>query len=501
MNLLRVVVCFLSLGVITVDAALTAKPQTEALKQKKAGDLLLQPFVFQPRSGEKVDAEIGRLSVPENRKDPNTKLIELVFIRFKSTSASPGPPIIYLAGGPGGSGIATARGTRFPLFMAMREVGDVIAFDQRATGNSTPDLDCPQTLDYPLDRAGAREEFLRQLKQKSRECAEHWKSKGVDLAGYNTNESADDIESLRVALGAEKVSLWGISYGTHLALATIRRHEKRIHQAILAGVEGPAHSFKLPSNIQENLEKINRLVKADASLNKQIPDLIAMMKTVLERLEKQPLQLEATNPQTRERVKVTVGRFDLERLTASVVGNEAVAQIPAIYHALFNGNTSHPLISVLAGRVFAQRRGQLGSAMPFAMDCASGVSKNRRERILREARGSLLRDSIDFPFPDVCEGWGVPDLGEGFRSAVKSSVPALFISGTLDARTPVSNAEEVRKGFATSVHLIIDGAVHSDPLFLSSPRIKDVMLEFMKEKPISTTRITLPPMRFAPVSQ
>jgi pimeloyl-ACP methyl ester carboxylesterase len=439
--------------------------------------------------------------VPENRKDPNTKLIELVFVRFKSTSATPGPPIIYLAGGPGGSGIAAARGTRFPLFMAMREVADVIALDQRATGNSAPDLDCPQTLDYPLDRPGDREEILRLFKQKARECAEHWKSKGVDLSAYNTNESADDIESLRVALGAEKVSLWGISYGTHLALATIRRHEKSIHQAILAGIEGPAHSFKLPSNIQANLEKINLLVKADASLNKQIPDLIAMMKSVLERLEKQPIQLETTDQQTRQNVKVTIGRFDLERLTASVVGNEAVAQIPAIYHALFHGNMSNPILSVLPRRVYAERRGQIGSAMPFAMDCASGVSKERRQRILSEARGTLLRNSIDFPFPEVCEGWGVPDLGEGFRSPVKSKVPTLFISGTLDARTPVSNAEEVRKGFAKSVHLIIDGAVHSDPLFLSSPKVKEVMLEFLKEKPISTTRITLGPMRFAPVGQ
>jgi pimeloyl-ACP methyl ester carboxylesterase len=135
------------------------------------------------------------------------------------------------------------------------------------------------------------------------------------------------------------------------------------------------------------------------------------------------------------------------------------------------------------------------------MDCASGVSKERRQRILREARGALLGNSIDFPFPDVCEGWGVPDAGEGFRSPVKSKVPTLFISGTLDARTPVSNAEEVRRGFSTSIHLIIDGAVHSDPLFLSSPRIKDVMLEFMRGRPVSTTRIALGQMKFAPLGQ
>ncbi|MGH9957922.1 MAG: alpha/beta fold hydrolase, partial [Pyrinomonadaceae bacterium] len=81
------------------------------------------------------------------------------------------------------------------------------------------------------------------------------------------------------------------------------------------------------------------------------------------------------------------------------------------------------------------------------------------------------------------------------------NVPVLFISGTLDARTPVSNAEEYRAGFPNSTHLIIKGAVHSDPLFLSSPKIKDVMLEFMKGVPVSTTKITLPPMKFMPLNQ
>ena len=75
--------------------------------------------------------------------------------------------------------------------------------------------------------------------------------------------------------------------------------------------------------------------------------------------------------------------------------------------------------------------------------------------------------------------------------------PYLFISGTLDVRTPPSNAEEVRKGFSNSVHLIVDGAVHSDPLFLSSPKIKEVMLEFMRGEKLSTTTITLPPLELA----
>jgi hypothetical protein len=75
-------------------------------------------------------------------------------------------------------------------------------------------------------------------------------------------------------------------------------------------------------------------------------------------------------------------------------------------------------------------------------------------------------------------------------------VPVLFISGSLDAKTPISNAEEIMRGFPNGVHLIINGATHSDPLFLSSPKIKVVMLEFMRGAKLSTTRITLPPLKF-----
>ena len=111
----------------------------------------------------------------------------------------------------------------------------------------------------------------------------------------------------------------------------------------------------------------------------------------------------------------------------------------------------------------------------------------------------MLEDFFNIPFPEVCEHWNAPDLGDEFRSPLRSDVPVLFISGSLDARTPLSNAEEYRKGFANSAHIIIDGAVHSDPLFLSSPKIQEGMLEFLRGQAVTTTKITLPPMKFAPL--
>jgi pimeloyl-ACP methyl ester carboxylesterase len=457
-----------------------------------SAQLKIKPYVFENEKKEKVDAEFGTLLVPENRSNPDSNLIELAFVRFRSTAKNPGPPIVYLAGGPGGSGIWTAKGSRFPLFMALREIADVIAFDQRGVGYSKPYLQCFDRLALPLDVAPTREAVIKELREKSRSCASYWRDiQRVDLTGYNTNESADDLEDLRKALGVPQISLWSISYGTHLAFATMRRHPQSIHRAILAGTEGPDHTYKLPSNIQKHLEDLAAVIKADPEVGKEIPDFLGLMKSVFDRLDAKPETVEITDPQTKLKVKVIVNKFVMQYIVASNIGTTVSARFPALFYRASKGDFTNP-----AQVWLSQSRDEIGAAMSYMMDCASGQTAARRERIAREAKGTLLEDLFNFPFPDVCTEWNAPDLGDEFRSPVKSDIPVLFISGTLDARTPISNAEEYRRGFPNSTHMIIEGAVHSDPLFLSSPKIKQGMMEFLRGQPVTTTKIQGAPLKF-----
>ena len=476
-------------------AALALIPQT-LFAQKMAGDIKLEPRVFDGPNGEKVEGARGTLTVPENRNNPNSRLIDLRFAKFNTTSKNPGPPIVYLAGGPGGSGIAAARGPRFPLFMAMREIGDVIAFDQRGAGGSEANTACTEKFIFPPDQPLSREKAIELFKTFGKACHDRLIASGIDLLGYNTNESADDLEDLRKALGVQKISLWGISYGSHLAITTLRRHESSIDRVILAGIEGPEHTLKLPSNTQKHLDEIDRRMKLDPDLAKLIPSFPGLMKQVLDKLEKEPVVVEVTD-QTGKKTNVALTKYSMQLMTAFAFGGDE-GRMPAVYYAASKGDFQFP-----AQRWLALAGGQQGlpSGMNQMMDCYSGVSKSRWARVQAETKTTLLGYAIDFPFPEACDSWGNPDLGDAFRKNISTKVPALFISGTFDVRTPPSNAEEVRRGFKNSYHLIIDGAVHSDPLFLSSPKILETMLQFMRGEKPTTLSITLDPIKFQPVDK
>lgn len=97
--------------------------------------------------------------------------------------------------------------------------------------------------------------------------------------------------------------------------------------------------------------------------------------------------------------------------------------------------------------------------------------------------------------PDVCDAWGVPDLGPGFRSPVSSGLPVLFVSGTLDAHTPAANAKEVLAGFPNGRHLIVDGGAHC-LLGFSLPKGRKVAAKFLRGDSVSTARLAMPPFGF-----
>jgi pimeloyl-ACP methyl ester carboxylesterase len=466
----------------------------------KNGQITLIPYRFEPRHGDPADAEWGTLTVPENRRGKDSNPVTLAFVRFPATTADPGHPIVYLASGPGESGIEAARGGHYPIFMALREVADVIALDQRGTGASLPSLRCEAEGAWrlPLDRPVGREEALAIALDQSRVCAARLRDDGIDLDGYNAVENADDIDDLRTALGAEKLDLWGMSYGTHLALATLRRHAGRIGRCVLGGAEGPDHTYKLPSIIQRQLENIGDLVRVDPVWGGRISDFVALVEFVLEGLELEPATVEIRNPYNGHTVRAGIGRFEVEYMTAvGLADTRIIALLPSWYQAMSNGDYSMiARESLLSKYLLLLKRGLGRNAMSLLMDCASGATQERWERIEREAADTVLGRTVDFPFPEIGEAWGRPDLGDEYRAPVRADNPVLFLSGSLDCRTPLDNVVEVLSGLPQGQYSIVLGAGHAD-VFLSCPEVEALIAGFFRGKELDARIYTAdPPFRF-----
>jgi pimeloyl-ACP methyl ester carboxylesterase len=446
-----------------------------------------EPHEFKTRSGVAVETELGTFLVPENRSQAiSAKAITLRYIRFPATTISPGPPIVYLAGGPGGAGTDAGRGSRFKMFQALRQLGDVIAFDQRGTGMSDRLPASRHRWQVPVDQPATREVVSQAIKEAVQKSVADWRDANVDLDAYNTRENAHDLEALRLVLGAEKLRLCGISYGTHLGLAYMRFFPESVQSVVLAGVEGLDQTVKLPADQQKLLEQIDAWVKKDPQASQAFPDFLGSVERVLKRLDSEPHVIKRD-----DKVSYVITKFDIQRLTAGLLrGPQNFRMLPNLYKQMDEGSFSQAIFFISN-----LRRGSV-TAMSAAMDAASGRTKKRAELIRQQAAKTLLGDAINFPYEVVRQNLNVPDLGDKFRAPLVSDIPVLAISGTADGRTPVSNAVEVLSTLSNGSHLIIEGAGHSDPLFLSSPRILQTMLKFYAGEKVGDSRIELEPIKF-----
>lgn len=452
-----------------------------ALAQSPSG-----PFRFAGWRGAETDAERGFFEVPEDRRDPASRRISLSYVRFRSTAARPGPPIIYLAGGPGGTATGTATGPRFPIFMALREVADVIAFDQRGTGLSNHIPERPPSMG-PLP-ALTRASLTRHFRDEFQAAWTDWTRAGVAMRGYNTAESADDIDALRQHLGVEKVDLWGISYGTHLALSVLKRHGDRIGRVALASLEGQDQTVKRPASLDAYLQRVDALLDADPAVRAAVPDLPALMRRVHQRLEATPVAVTVAGPAGP--IALEVGGFAVQVLAGSLIANPGtLALLPGLYLALDSGATDAlaPFLASMAG--------QLGvTGMPEAMDLASGISAGRLARVEAEARTAVLGDALNFPMPHLLGAVEGVDLGDDFRASFRIETPALLVAGTLDGRTPLEEQAEVAAQFQRRTQVTVVNAGHN--VFEAHPDVQDLLVRFFRGEAVSDTRLGLPPPIF-----
>ncbi|HEY6253984.1 MAG TPA: alpha/beta fold hydrolase, partial [Candidatus Angelobacter sp.] len=304
---------------------------------RRAADLTLEPYVLKTFDGKEHPAELGKLWVSENRERNPNRRIQLAFVRLKTTAAKPGPPIIFLMGGPGIPGTVMGQvPPYFTLFDKLREISDVVLLDQRGTGMSSPNLQCEEKNLMPPDMWESREKALREFRRRLTPCADHWKAQGANLAAYTTNASADDVEDLRRAIGAERISLLAFSYGTELALATVRRHGEKIDRVVLQGVRAPDIGTT-PADRDIQLQRVAYLVATDPSIGSLVPDMTADLKQALAKFDRGPLTLTVKNRKTAQPVAISIGKFGFQSWLGA---NFANPEIPALLYTMKQGDNS-----------------------------------------------------------------------------------------------------------------------------------------------------------------
>ena len=113
------------------------------------------------------------------------------------------------------------------------------------------------------------------------------------------------------------------------------------------------------------------------------------MKSVFDRLDAQPETVEIVDPRTKQKVKVIVNKFVMQFIVANNIGTTVTARFPALFYRASKGDFTNP-----AQVWLNQSRSGIGSAMSYMMDCASGQTAARRERIQREAKGDVAGGSL-----------------------------------------------------------------------------------------------------------
>jgi pimeloyl-ACP methyl ester carboxylesterase len=195
----------------------------------------------------KLGFECALISVPLDYAKPSGRQIQLTLVRIHdSDNTAHAGSLIVNPGGPGGSGLDLALGLAGQVSDKLLAHFDIIGFDPRGVGQSTP-VQC--LSDAQKDRLDAASPDMRtaagfaQAKNLAKQFADACTSKyGASLAQFDTVATARDLDQIRQAVGDSKMNYLGFSYGTELGAQYAHLFPSRIGVSVLDGAVDPLTS-------------------------------------------------------------------------------------------------------------------------------------------------------------------------------------------------------------------------------------------------------------------
>ena len=201
------------------------------------------------------EAECGKLSVPVDYSKPDGDVAQLALIRLKATGDKIGSLVIN-PGGPGGSGIDLALNLVDSLPKPVRQRFDLVGFDPRGVGSSTPALQCNSDHDNDVLRADPQVDYSPSGVAHIEETEKQFVQRCVDkmgkefLANVGTANVVKDLDMLRAALGDPKLTYLGYSYGTLIGSAYAEAFPDKVRAMILDGAVDP-NADPIQANINQ----------------------------------------------------------------------------------------------------------------------------------------------------------------------------------------------------------------------------------------------------------
>lgn len=435
-------------------------------------------------------ASCGVVTAPMYPDAVSTDVVRLSVIRIASTSEAPAAePLLILTGGPGQAldSVLPLFGDAAPLYRPFLETQEVILFDQRGMGMSEPSLACPfeqmgaaaatpaATLEadpaaVPQASPAAMDLSLEAALEPLIACGQQLQDAGIDPAAFTTITNAADIDAIRVALGVEQVDLFGVSYGTELALAAMRHAPEAIDSVVL-GSALPLEANFLLSQItafDEALKAIFAGCDADPECAAASPDLEGTLERVVADLTASPITVMPVSPVTGEPVELPVdGALFLNALYTSIFIGEGIPFVPQIITSTAAGDTT--IIEGILSLALIPAPTAQGALYTFV---CQGEYPYITEAEIDQAlaatdsldvlRGDAFVGVTALAFP-VCDAWGFPAADEEINQPVESEIPTLIVGGGFDPITPPRFSEDVAANLPNSTLVIVPGLGH-DPI-------------------------------------
>jgi pimeloyl-ACP methyl ester carboxylesterase len=428
--------------------------------------------------------QCGVLEVPIDRSNPDSPMTELAVAILPHTSkGDAAQPVVYLEGGPGGSALEYLYLTYDSYYKPYTDAGfDVILFDQRGVGFSKPALDCPDEdqlfydlLDNEIDGKTYNEQEMNELTiQAMAACASDLAGE-VNLSHFNSNANAADVEDLRQALGYEKWNLWGVSYGTRLALEVMRDHPQGIRSVILDSTYPPDVDLysSQPDNLSRVLEVFFQGCAADPTCSQTYPDLETTFYNTVERWNQQPVSFTTTDFIDGRQYEVVVdGENLIDLLFQFLYSTETIPALPKLISDVSQDKFDE--LSLLMSSIISTQDA-ISDGMHWAFQCNEELPFSSSEEMAAAAAkypefgGLFDAQSIELPF-EICQAFNVEPAPEDANQPVVSDLPVLVMAGEYDPVTPPSWGEQAAATLSNGFYFQYPGFGHGSSMSEGCPR-------------------------------